>query len=124
MKLHYPRTLKSHRGRKVAPQKVGPPLVDILIDICEVFGQPFERMSIPGRREEIIRCKRIYCYISCLITDASLLSIGKLINNDHTTVLHHRAIVMGWQKTRDSKFEDDWDDYVNNSKIWAQYKGK
>lgn len=115
---------RANCGKKRMVQTIGPPLEEILNEICFIFNIPIDKVKVPGRVTEIIKCKQIYCLVSCEITNASLYTIGKCINNDHTTVIHHRDTVMGLMDVNDSIFMKDWMAYTYNSKLWDQYKSK
>lgn len=125
MKLSYPRAGRvSSAGKKKILQTYGPPLTDILNEICEIFKLPASMITSPCRKYEVMCCKRIFCFVSCVLTDATLFQIGGIINNDHTTVLHHRHKVTCWKSTNDPKFSDEWFEYTKNSKIWAKYENE
>lgn len=122
MSLSYPRANReSSAGRQKLYQTYGPSLLDILVEICEIFKQPLDVIIGPARKEEMVCCKRIYCYVSCLLTDACLDDIGFHINKDHTTVMHHRHKVIQWKSTNDPRFMENWEQYTQNSKVWKQY---
>lgn len=123
--ISHPRTHGGYRigsGGKKRHQVGGPALEEILQDVCDVFGQPIEKMTMPGKKEEVVMCKRIYCYVATLLTDATFKVIGVLINKDHTTVMHHRASVIDWKSVNDSIFMKTWKKYTGNSKIWYEFE--
>ena len=122
MSLSYPRKhggTRLNAGPKVIIQSTGPKLEEILQDVCEVFDQPVDKMMGPGKKEEVMTCKRIYCYVSTVITNATFKAIGAVILKDHTTVMHHRAHVLDWMSVNDPTFMETWEKYTKESKIWG-----
>lgn len=122
MSLSHPNPFRTkHIGKNKVYQKKGPSLDDIFKDICDVFGKSVDEIKTTSRRNGIIVCKRIYCYVSCIITDATLREIGDLYGTDHTTVMYHRHSVIQMKSVNDPYFMESWQNYISNSKIWNQY---
>lgn len=125
MKLSYPRSTRpKHNGAKKLLQSNGPNLTEILNEICDIFKQPVEMVSGPCKKEELVCCKRIFCYVSCILTNATLEDIGIAIGIDHSTVMHHRHKAICWKSTNDSKFINEWIEYTSKSKFWTQYENE
>jgi chromosomal replication initiation ATPase DnaA len=122
--LSHPRThggFRPRSGGRMRIQKIGPPIEDILKDMCDSLGQSVDAIKSPYRKEELVLCRCIYSYVCCQITDVTFYKIGDLINRDHTSVLHQRANAIDWMATKDQLFMEGWIKYTENSKIWKQY---
>jgi chromosomal replication initiation ATPase DnaA len=115
---------RSNCGKKLMVQTIGPSMEEILQEVCSIFDIPIDKVKTPNRATKIMTCKQIYCLVSCIITNASLKAIGQCINNDHTTVIHHRDTVNDLMSVNDPIFMTDWIEYIGNSKLWNQYQPK
>lgn len=108
-----------HYGKK--HQTRGPLLSDILADVCVVFEQSMENVTGRLRKQDYVKCRRIFTYVSHIITDSSLESISKMLNRDHTTAIHHIEKVQEFIDSKDSLFERDWSQYVSKSIFWNTF---
>lgn len=108
------------KGYGLPVQTVGPSLKDILADVCRAFNMNPDEIKARCREGEIMKCKRIYCYVSCVLTDASFASIGSEVNITHPSVMNNITRVEDWKNINDPVFMEDWEVYKTKSKIWQQ----
>jgi len=71
-------------------------LLDILNAVCRVNDVDINSIKSKSRSGELITAKREYCYLAKTLTSKTLKSIGKEINRDHSSVLHHYKKVLQW----------------------------
>lgn len=109
-------------GNSVRFQTRGPALSSILKDVAEVFNVPVELVKTKLRRGPYVDVRRLYAYVSVLLTDAPLKHIGELINTDHTMVIYYKDKIKEWLEIGDPSFRLEWEKYRNASKIWFCYK--
>ena len=69
-------------------------------DILKATAKYYDVMvdSVKGKRrnEEFVKARRMYSYLSCLLTNHTLWEIGEEIGKDHCTVLHHKNKIIYW----------------------------
>ena len=82
--------------------------VSAIADACEItienilkltskyYGVMVDSVKGKCRKKELIKARRMYSYLSCLLTIHSLGEIGKEIGKDHCTVLHHKKKIIYW----------------------------
>lgn len=104
-------------------QTYGPNLNDILSDVTDVFGISIEMVKSKCRKHKYVTCRRIYIYVATEITDASLTVISEVIGlKDHTTSIFHRDTVKNYLYVSEPVFLEDWNKYIESSRIWNEYK--
>jgi hypothetical protein len=101
-------------------QTRGPELSDILEDVAKALDVPLEAARSRSRKVSIVAVKRIYCYVSTVITDAPLKNISTILNLDHSSVITHRDNCVEWFDIKEPKFLEEWNTYVSNSSIWGK----
>lgn len=99
-------------GRKVFT------LEEILHDVCTVQGQKINEVMSVSRRLELVICKRLFYFIARRKTHHSTKYIGRFMNSDHTTVLHHSQTVTDYLKVKEPKWMIIWEHYLQNSKLF------
>lgn len=57
--------------------------------VSSVCGVSIVRMQSKGRQRELVRAKRMFCAILRENTILTFSEIGRHINQDHSTVIHH-----------------------------------
>ena len=62
-----------------------------------------------SRLGHIVEARRMFCYLSRMLTPKSLKVIGKKIDRDHATVLHQFNNVAGYVHISDSSIISDID---------------
>lgn len=102
-------------------QTVGPNLFDILEDVCLIFEVPVKKVMSKDKHDDLVVVRRIYYYVSSIITDARQEDIANLINRERSCIVHHNDLIRSWMKRSDPDFMADWELYTNNSLIWKQY---
>lgn len=109
-------------GRKTKKQTRGPSLDSIMNDVAGIFNETPELVKSKSKKKEHIIPRRIYCYVACLLTNASLVEISDLLSScDHSDVCYHRQKVIDFKKVNDFDFREQWEQYTSNSKIWNDY---
>jgi chromosomal replication initiation ATPase DnaA len=122
--LSHPRThggFRPRSGGRTRIQKIGPPIEDILNDVCSTLGHSVDSIKSPNRKDGLVLCRCIYSYVCCQITDVTFYKIGDLINRDHTSVMYQRANAIDWMAASDQLFMEAWAKYAEKSIIWNQY---
>jgi len=97
--------------------------------ICEHYAVNDEEIMSRSRLGHIVEARRMFCYLSRMLTPKSLKVIGKKIDRDHATVLHQFNNVAGYVHISDMSIISDIDDitkeYFKNLKVHeAQLKQK
>lgn len=100
----------------------GPELEEILADIAMIFEKDVNEIKKKCMRSDLVLCRRIYCYVACIITNAPFPAIGRLINKDHTNVTYHREEAKNKIRDNNPDIIFDWFDYTNGSELWNEYK--
>jgi len=104
-------------------QTRGPDLKDILKEVVGVFNVTLEDVKRKCRKDVYVKCRRIYIYVACMTTDATLVSIGELVGlEDHKTCIFHREMAREYLRQDDPEFMTDWSNYTSKSQIWDEYK--
>tara|TARA_R110001583_G_scaffold23353_4_gene86398 strand:+ start:12983 stop:13531 length:549 start_codon:yes stop_codon:yes gene_type:complete len=62
---------------------------DVFNQVSAVCGVSIMNMQIKGRRSEVVRAKRMFCAVLRQNTGMTFSEIGRHINQDHATVIHH-----------------------------------
>lgn len=117
-----PRGPKSRLG--FLKQTVGPNLFDILEDVCLIFEVPVNKVMSKDKHDDLVVVRRIYYYVSSMITDARQEDIATLINRERSSIVHHNELIRSWMKRSDPEFMKDWELYTTHSNIWKQYGHK
>jgi hypothetical protein len=113
-----PRRNKKHTER--VPSK-SPSLEEILEDVCRCFIQSVESIKSPRQYNRYIIPRRIYCYVSHVLTNESCGNAAALINRDHSTYIDRLAQCFEWFEINEPSFIDDWNVYTSRSEIWKEY---
>lgn len=89
--------------------------------ICDHYRVTDEELTSRSRLGHIVEARRMFCYLSRILTPKSLKYIGKQINRDHATVLHQFNNITGYVHVKDSAIISDIDDitreYMKNVKL-------
>lgn len=98
-------SLKLDRQKKVHDNRL-----EILKNtICEHYAVNDEEIMGRSRLGHIVEARRMFCYLSRMLTPKSLKVIGKKIDRDHATVLHQFNNVAGYVHISDSSIISDID---------------
>lgn len=103
-------------------QTKGPELEEILADVARHFKKDVGEIKKKCMRHDLVLCRRIYCYVACAITNATLDKIGAVVGKDYTNVRFHRDEAAERIKDKNPAIIFDWFDYTNGSELWKQYK--
>lgn len=89
---------------EIEPAESSPLTVRLIVrTTCSVMRVDLGDFYSQRRHGPLIDARRIACFLSCKLTNQSLPRIGRLIGNrDHTTVMHHRRVVLSWIARRDA----------------------
>lgn len=64
---------------------------DFVVDyVCNIFGVSFDELESPNRSRRLVKARQT---LTCLIleyTEMSLSEIGRMMNRDHSTIIHLR----------------------------------
>ena len=63
-------------------------IYDILLKVSEKYRISVEQMKGKERYAEIVKARHIYFYLCRKLTSATYYKIAKLLNRDHSTVIH------------------------------------
>jgi chromosomal replication initiator protein len=63
-------------------------LNNLLSVVADTFNLAIEDLKSNNRRRELVDARHCYFIIARKKTDRSMVSIGRTLNRDHTTVLH------------------------------------
>ena len=63
-------------------------LQSILQIISEYYGVSENLIKSKSRKDEVVKARHAYFYIAYKTSGKGLAEIGKLVNRDHTTVIH------------------------------------
>jgi chromosomal replication initiation ATPase DnaA len=77
--------------------------------ICEHYAVNDDEIMGRSRLGHIVEARRMFCYLSRMLTPKSLKVIGKKIDRDHATVLHQFNNVAGYVHISDSSIISDID---------------
>ena len=98
-------SLKLDRQKKVHDNRL-----EILKNtICEHYAVNDDEIMGRSRLGHIVEARRMFCYLSRMLTPKSLKVIGKKIDRDHATVLHQFNNVAGYVHISDSSIISDID---------------
>lgn len=110
------------RGHIKKNQKNNPPTLDeILLDVCQSFNEPIDDVLGKKRKEDLVKCRRIYFYVANVLTNESCDAIAGKINKDHTTYLFHIENCECWFRIGEPKFMSQWETYLSNTGVWYRY---
>ncbi len=108
-------------GRKQVSQTYGPELIEVLIEICAIYGQPINLVKSGIRKHELVLCRRIFSYACNILTDATTKEISSIINKERSNISHHKRSVKKWSSVKDPSFMEELNTYTSKSKLWVQY---
>ena len=77
--------------------------------ICEHYAVNDDEIIGRSRLGHIVEARRMFCYLSRMLTPKSLKVIGKKIDRDHATVLHQFNNVAGYVHISDNSIISDID---------------
>ena len=77
--------------------------------ICEHYAVNDDEIMGRSRLGHIVEARRMFCYLSRMLTPKSLKVIGKKIDRDHATVLNQFNNVAGYVHISDSSIISDID---------------
>lgn len=98
-------SLKLDREKKVHDNR----LEILKSTICEHYAVNDDEIMGRSRLGHIVEARRMFCYLSRMLTPKSLKVIGKKIDRDHATVLHQFNNVAGYVHISDSSIISDID---------------
>ena len=98
-------SLKLDREKQVHDNK----LEILKSTICEHYAVNDDEIMGRSRLGHIVEARRMFCYLSRMLTPKSLKVIGKKIDRDHATVLHQFNNVAGYVHISDSSIISDID---------------
>lgn len=98
-------SLKLDREKKVHDNR----LEILKSTICEHYAVNDDEIIGRSRLGHIVEARRMFCYLSRMLTPKSLKVIGKKIDRDHATVLHQFNNVAGYVHISDSSIISDID---------------
>lgn len=98
-------SLKLDREKKVHDNR----LEILKSTICEHYAVNDDEIMSRSRLGHIVEARRMFCYLSRMLTPKSLKVIGKKIDRDHATVLHQFNNVAGYVHISDSSIISDID---------------
>lgn len=78
---------KRSRFRTQRSKTKEPSLDEILEDICAVFKQNVVMVKSTRKCRKYVICRRIYNYVSHVLTNRSITDIASLIKRDHSSCL-------------------------------------
>ena len=88
----------------------------VLEAVSVTTGVPSEKVFGKDRHRDIMAARHLFCYMAKMHTDCTLMSIGKYINRDHTTVINSVKVVNDMIDTKYEVFVDlvhKCDAYIN-----------
>lgn len=81
--------------------------LEVILQICsEHFGVSVEDIKSRKRYKNCTAPRHSYCYLAKKFTNSSLKGIAKLINRDHTSVIHSIDLVSDCFFTKQYLYED------------------
>jgi hypothetical protein len=98
-----------------------PSLDEILEDICAVFKQNVIMVKSTRKCRKYVICRRIYNYVSHVLTNQSITEIASLINRDHSSCLTLLRQSFDCFEINDPSFTGEWGAYISKSIIWWDY---
>lgn len=100
-------------------------LEDLFTECCAIFHQDPVMIRRGPKKEEIVLVRRIFAYVACMVTNASLLDISKMIGgHEHTKASYSRDKVIAFLDCKDPYFMEKWDHFVEHSEIWKTFNAK
>ena len=88
---------------------------EIFYAVCRLADADPELVKSKSRKLEAVIPRQVYCFVACMITDAGLKEIGKIIGRDRTTVIYSR------EKVRENIEAGVGDKYT--MKVYQKVKG-
>lgn len=113
-----PKRNKKHTHRIITDS---PSLEEILLDICNCFGQNTEMIKSKSQSTCHVVARRIFCYVAHVLTNESCHMISDLIKRDHTTYIDRVDQCIEWFEIKEPLFINEWDVYTLKSQIWNKY---
>jgi chromosomal replication initiation ATPase DnaA len=85
--------------------------LEILINVvCDYYSISIDDIKRKVRTMDILNARRIFCYLSRVLTSNSLKFIGRRVNLDHSTVLHQFKKVNDWIDIKDKQIIKEVDE--------------
>jgi len=66
-----------------------PSLRNLIVAVCTVYGISRDELSSELRTRAYVRARKHLCYIARRDFGASLHQLGRILNRDHTTIIHY-----------------------------------
>jgi chromosomal replication initiator protein len=60
----------------------------IIVTVCEYFNLPFDKLLKKDRQSNVVLARNILIYFLFKYTTLSKSDIARMLNKDHTTVIH------------------------------------
>lgn len=99
-----------------------PTFSELLKDICDAYEMNYDYvLTTDTKEEEVVKCRRVFCYIAYFFLRYKLRNIGMFIGyRDHSSAVYHAHNVFGWINKKDPMFMKDWEKYILHSKLWVR----
>lgn len=93
-------------------------LMDLLNDICEIFGRTRKEIRKYRRFKELVIIRHLFCYVAYKTGRYTLWEIANKIGvRDHTTVMNGRDSARDHIAAKDVEFLKYWNKYLMQTKL-------
>lgn len=94
--------------KEVINIQLKPSLRTILYAVCQITGVSLAEFFSKSQEGYIVEARRIFSYYAYVIDHETFQSIGKFMNKNHATVLHHRNKILGFLSVpKDRRYYED-----------------
>lgn len=76
-------------------------LTRIICNVCEVTWQ---QVLSDSRKSHIVIARQLYCHLAITVQKKNLVAISRILNRDHTTIMHARDKVITMIEMQDELY--------------------
>lgn len=81
-------------------------LMDLLSKVSSVSGYTKHQLTGKSRVRDLVEWRMAYTHLCLTRTNASLKTIARATNKDHSTIIHHRTVFNDMLEAGDKRFKD------------------
>lgn len=67
--------------------------------VCNTYGITWDRLTTMSRKQHIVAARQIFCYVAVEVLKFGKSEIGRMLEQDHTTIIHSCNTVRNWIET-------------------------
>ncbi len=84
----------------VNPTDISESAIQMLI--CDYYNVSWAQIMVKGRKGTIVKARQMYCYLAYHLMNNKMVTIGRQLGQDHTTIINSINTIEGYIKVKDA----------------------